>query len=818
MSCPSLSHLHSLSAANRWPAGPARASTWALLLSIGYYLGAKMGFALTLESHPVSTLWPPNAILLAALLLAPTRWWWLLLLAAFPAHVFVELNSGIPTIMVLCWFVSNTCEALIGAYCIRRYADGGLRFDSLRSVGLFIAFAVLLAPFASSFLDAAFVKLIGWGTDSYWQVWIMRTLSNALAALILIPVIISLASSGLSFLRRVSAWRYSEAGLLGIGLVIVGLIAFAESGPKLGNVPALVYAPLPFLLWAALRFGPGGLSTSLLATDLLAIWGSTHGRGPFTALSPVETVLPLQAFLILLAVPLMFLSAVITERQKTAQTLRESEERYRSVVETQTELVCRYKLDTTLTFVNDAYCRSFDKTEIELIGRKFLDLIPLDSREKVRKHIQSLVDQPAKTVHEHRVLLPGGGIGWYQWVNRAILDADGNVIEFQGVGRDVTEARRAEEELRQSEERWRLIFDNSAVGIVVTTTEGRFFATNAVFERMFGYAKNELLALTLLDVTDEDYREASRAVMDELLTGKRSQCQIEKRCRRSDGNYIWVSNSISTIHDSQGKSIFLIAVVEDVTERRHAAEGLNKLNAELERRVAERTGALDAKTRELEAFAYSVAHDLKAPLRGIEGYNRILIEDYVDKLDTDGLKLLVNVRSSAEQMNRLIDDLLAYSKIEYQPINSHKLEMGTFLEDLVEERQNELNDDRFEFATAIEHGTVVVDAKALRQALRNYLDNAIKFTQTVAAPRIEVGAEQGESGWRLWVRDNGVGFDIKHSKEVFEIFRRLHHDEDYEGTGVGLAIVRKVIERMNGRVWAESEPGRGSTFFLEIPK
>ena len=139
----------------------------ALVLGIGYYVGAEVGFALTFDPHPVSTLWPPNAILLAALLLAPTRWWWVLLVAAFPAHVVVALNSGVPIAMILCWFVSNSCEALIGAICVRRYSKGVLRFDSLQEVGVFLVFAAFLAPVASSFLDAGFVKLVGWGTDSY---------------------------------------------------------------------------------------------------------------------------------------------------------------------------------------------------------------------------------------------------------------------------------------------------------------------------------------------------------------------------------------------------------------------------------------------------------------------------------------------------------------------------------------------------------------------------------------------------------------------------------------------------------------------------
>jgi light-regulated signal transduction histidine kinase (bacteriophytochrome) len=269
------------------------------------------------------------------------------------------------------------------------------------------------------------------------------------------------------------------------------------------------------------------------------------------------------------------------------------------------------------------------------------------------------------------------------------------------------------------------------------------------------------------------------------------------------------------IHDNQGRPVYLIAIVEDVTERRRTSDALNKLNLELEQRVADRTAALDVKTRELETFAYSVAHDLKAPLRGIEGYTSLLLEEYVNRLDMEGRSMLLNVHSSAQLMTRLIDDLLAFARIDYATLALQNVELRSFIINLVEQRKKA--DGGITFTTKADYGSALVDPGALEQVLRNYIDNAVKFTRRVPSPHIEVGSERYEVGWRLWVRDNGVGFDMKHATEIFDIFRRLHHDEEYDGTGVGLAIVRKVVERMGGRVWAESEPSRGSTFFLEIP-
>jgi signal transduction histidine kinase len=306
-----------------------RTASYTLLVCAAYYAGAKLGFALRLHPHPVSPLWPPNAILLAALILAPVRLWWVLLLAVFPVHMAIQLKTGVPIQMALLWFASNAIEALIGALGLRRFSDNPLRLDSFRRAVIFLKFVVFLAPFLSTFLDAAFVTLIGWGESSYWQVWRMRLFSNVLAALTIVPVLVQAGASGIGPIWRAILRRRVEVTLFSAGLVAVGLIAFETEGVGLIHVVALIYAPLPFLLWAAVRFGPGGLSASLLFTSLLAIWGAIKGLGPFTTLSPTENVFSLQIFLILMSMPLMLLAAVLQERRLTEQSLRQNEEALR---------------------------------------------------------------------------------------------------------------------------------------------------------------------------------------------------------------------------------------------------------------------------------------------------------------------------------------------------------------------------------------------------------------------------------------------------------------------------------------------------------
>jgi signal transduction histidine kinase len=252
--------------------------------------------------------------------------------------------------------------------------------------------------------------------------------------------------------------------------------------------------------------------------------------------------------------------------------------------------------------------------------------------------------------------------------------------------------------------------------------------------------------------------------------------------------------------------------------RRLAVEALTRLNAELEERVAERTEALQVKTRELETFAHSVAHDLKAPLRGIDGYSRLLLEEHLDRLNDEGRTFLHNVRYSVTQMNQLIEDLLAYAQIERREFAVSSIQLRPCIEKWVEERKRELVERRIAIVLKLDDSTALADVSGLAQVLRNYLDNAIKFTRDRANPEIEVGVAEVGSKCRVWVRDNGIGFDMKHRDRIFDIFQRLHRAEDYPGTGIGLAIAQKAVERMGGSVWAESEPGQGSVFYLEIPR
>ena len=268
---------------------------------------------------------------------------------------------------------------------------------------------------------------------------------------------------------------------------------------------------------------------------------------------------------------------------------------------------------------------------------------------------------------------------------------------------------------------------------------------------------------------------------------------------------LMLTMSLPGLDDDDGMTLLCLV---DITE-------IDRLNAELDRSLAR----LRQANKELETFTYSVSHDLKAPLRGIDGYSRLLLAEHRDQLDDEGRQFLSHIRQATQHMGVLIDDLLAYSRLERRELTMTVLPLASVVEGVLAGMRADLAAAGVELETRIDPALRAQgDAQGLTIALRNLVDNALKFSRKRKPPRIVIEARSTADGVQLSVRDNGVGFDMKFHDRIFAIFQRLHRAEDYPGTGIGLAIVRKAMERMGGRAWADSQPGAGSTFTLELPK
>ncbi len=427
----------------------SQAARIAALVAVAYFLGAQFGFSLRFPSSPLSVVWPPNAILLAAFLLTPTQMWWPILVAVLPAHVIVELQNGVDFSTILGLYVTNCGQALLGAAGIRFVFGESQRLNSLRRIVVFGLCAVIVAPFIVSFLDTAVSVLTNWEMRNQFALhWVERFVSNVLTILILSPAILVVANRWREWLPLATPRRCVEAAALTICVMAVGALVFATDVIAVTGQSAFLFLPLPFLIWAAVRFGIGGTSLSLLGLVLPSTgWNTEAVQGPFVAPTPATSVLALQLFLISLSAPMLLLAVLIEERNRTAAELRRSQQQYRDLVETQTELICRYRPDGTLTFVNEAYCYYFGATREELLGQKFFDLLPMDASKRAQLALGRFARSPLTASDEHTVVLPDGTIGWQHWTEYPIFGPDDEFVEIQAVGRDITERKRAEQEV-----------------------------------------------------------------------------------------------------------------------------------------------------------------------------------------------------------------------------------------------------------------------------------------------------------------------------------------------------------------------------------
>jgi signal transduction histidine kinase len=308
--------------------------------ALSYFVGTRIGFALTTGDMPIATFWPPNAILMAALLVAPVRLWLAIVLALVPAHFIEQLHNGVPIATAAGWFVGNVGEALLGATLIAVYGGRKRLFQTGYGVVRFLLFGFVAAPLITSFLDAAIVVGTNWG-QNYWDLWTSRLLSNMLAQLTIVPIVVAFGETGLDRPWDRTRRFWIEAALLAAAVVAISLVVFRSESLSSANLPALIYLPLPLLLWAAMRFGPGGLSASMLLIALVSIHSLMNGHGPFISASPATGVLSMQVFLCMLGVPLLLLSAVTMDGRRTEVSLRETSHKLIDAQERERQRIAR---------------------------------------------------------------------------------------------------------------------------------------------------------------------------------------------------------------------------------------------------------------------------------------------------------------------------------------------------------------------------------------------------------------------------------------------------------------------------------------------
>ena len=348
--------------------------------------------------------------------------------------------------------------------------------------------------------------------------------------------------------------------------------------------------------------------------------------------------------------------------------------------------------------------------------------------------------------------------------------------------------------------------------MIITDAEGTILLTNAQSERMFGYPRDRLVGQKVEMLVPEAARSrhlGHRAAYAADPKPRPMGEGLDLRGRRSDGSEIPLSISLSAIRTDDGMMIF--SDIRDVAEQRRKEAEIVELNA----RLARDNAALETVNKELEAFSYSVSHDLRAPLRAIDGFSKALVEDYGEQFDATGRDFLGRVRAAAQRMGLLIDDLIKLSRVSRADLAIEEIDLSALAAEAAQQAGAGAEEGAIEFEIA--PGLVATgDARLLRVALDNLFGNAVKFSAGRKPARIVFGRTEADGQNAYFVRDNGVGFDMKYADKLFGAFQRLHHAAEFPGTGIGLATVQRIIHRHGGRVWAESAPGAGTTFFFTL--
>lgn len=511
----------------------------------------------------------------------------------------------------------------------------------------------------------------------------------------------------------------------------------------------------------------------------------------------------------------------ITERRQGQAAIEVSEVRYRRLFEAARDGILILDPGTRkITEANPFMSELLGYPRGELLGKELWEIGLLEDeranqlafRQLQKKHFIRYEDLPLQNKMGQRREV--------EFVSNLYDEGGRKVIQCNI--RDITERKRAEELLRDSEKRFHAIFTQATAGIAQTDMNGRFTLINKCYCEIAGRTAKQLLGLRMQEIAFPD-DQARLTTLLKKLKKEGGDVVTEQRCLRPNGDIVWVRSRVSRISHVPAEEQYFLAVCLDITESKHAERALldakdeiGRHALELELVVAQRTAELRKTIGELEGFSYSVSHDMRAPLRAMQSFAQFLVDEYAGKLDAQGVDYLQRIMRAAVRLDRLIQDVLSYTKVLHSRPPMERVDLDRLVRDMVEAFPNG-HPIKPEIRILGTLPAVLGNEALLGQCVSNLLSNGAKFVPRGATPRLEISAEtMDDASVRVWFKDNGIGIAPENHERIFRLFERIQPATDYEGTGIGLTIVRKASERMGAQVGFESKLGRGTSFWIHL--
>ena len=782
-----------------------------------YFFGGMLGKEGSFMSGNVALVWPPAGIALAAIILFGYRFWpWV----ALGASLFSVMDGSPLGFFTLGTAIGNSIGAITCAFLLERFVKFRPTMHRVRDVTGFVLLACLLG----TTVNAAFnvVGLIYSGVLQWHHLFpkvVEWWVPNAMAGLVVAPFMLAWASpSGIK-------WKWQtiiEALVCSLGLAGGALISFNSWFVQgIQNYP-LAYLPYPFLVWGALRFGQRGATTGTLLISAVAIYQLLQGRGPFLAHTEKESLMLIGSYIGIVAFTNMLLAGAAMEKINAEHAVSQSEERYRGVVENQTQMICRFNKTGTITFVNDAYCRFQARPRSELIGSQFLEAFAPEDRDIPLGYFERLPQEDPVVTYDTKVVAPDGRPVWQQCTVQRICAHDGSTLEFQAVLQDITSRKMAEQSLRKTDEMFKLITENVSDLISVSDAAGKRLYTSPNYKEILGDPASLVGTDTFEHVHPDDEERVRKVFYDTIAsgTGKR----IEYRLRLPDGKVRYIESQGNFVRGEYGQPGKVVTISRDITERKHAEAALQQAKEAAE-------GANRAKSQ----FLANMSHELRTPLNAIIGFSEVLSDQTFGNLNDRQLRYTNNILNSGRHLLTLINDILDLAKVEAGRMELVRalFSVQTAITDVQNIARALANKKKISLVAEADPAMpkIFADQGKFKQILYNLLSNAVKFTPEGGTVTVKAEIGDGSGGGalangrgselRVSVLDTGIGIRKENHERIFLEFEQV--DSSYarqeQGTGLGLALTRKLVELHGGKIWVESEgiEGKGSTFTFVLP-